>query len=81
MTEENPMHKPLLSAAIAALALAGTACAAQADKGPPGGDYQKVSDLVAGSPGGVSVGRVDHERERCAGACSTLAGWAHPSPP
>ena len=34
-------------ATLAAVALLGTACAAQADKAPPGGDYQKVSDLVA----------------------------------
>ena len=27
--------------------MTGAACAAQADKAPPGGDYQKVSDLVA----------------------------------
>ena len=42
------MRRPLLSAAtIAVSAMIGAACAAQADKAPPGGDYQKVSDLVA----------------------------------
>jgi hypothetical protein len=42
------MRRPLLSAAtIAVSAIIGTACAAQADKAPPSGDYQKVSDLVA----------------------------------
>jgi hypothetical protein len=42
------MRRPLLSAAtIAVFAMSGAACAAQADKAPPGGDYQKVSDLVA----------------------------------
>jgi hypothetical protein len=42
------MRRPFLSAAtIAVLAMSAAACAAQADKDPPGGDYQKVSDLVA----------------------------------
>jgi hypothetical protein len=42
------MRRPLLSAAtIAVLALSAAACAAQADKAAPGGDYQKVSELVA----------------------------------
>jgi hypothetical protein len=42
------MRKALLSSAtIAAFALLATACAAQADKAPPGGEYQKVSELVA----------------------------------
>jgi hypothetical protein len=42
------MRRPLLSAVtIAVLALGTAACTAQADKGPPGGDYQKVSELVA----------------------------------
>jgi hypothetical protein len=42
------MRRPLLSAAtMAAFALIAAGCAAQADKGPPGGDYQKVSELVA----------------------------------
>jgi hypothetical protein len=42
------MRRPFLSAAtIAVFALTGAACAAQADKGPPGGEYQKVSELVA----------------------------------
>jgi hypothetical protein len=42
------MRRPLLSAAtIAVFALTAVACAAQADKAPPGGDYQKVSELVA----------------------------------
>jgi hypothetical protein len=42
------MRRPVLSAAtIAAFAVTAAACAAQADKTPPGGDYQKVSDLVA----------------------------------
>jgi hypothetical protein len=46
--KETTMRRPLLSAAtIAVSAMIGTACAAQADKAPPGGDYQKVSDLVA----------------------------------
>ncbi len=35
----------LVAASAAALAMTG-ACAAQADKAPPGGDYQQVSDLV-----------------------------------
>jgi len=42
------MRRPLLSAAaITVFAIIGAACAAQADKAPPGGDYQKVSELVA----------------------------------
>jgi hypothetical protein len=42
------MRRPLLStAAVALLALTGAACASQATNSPPGGDYQKVSDLVA----------------------------------
>ena len=42
------MRRPLLSAAtIAVCAMTGAACAAQADKAAPGGDFQKVSDLVA----------------------------------
>ena len=42
------MRKSLLSAAaIAVFAMTGTACAGQAAKAPPGGDYQKVSELVA----------------------------------
>jgi hypothetical protein len=42
------MRSPLLSAAsIAVLAVTAAACAAQADKAAPGGDYQKVSELVA----------------------------------
>jgi hypothetical protein len=42
------MRRPLLSSAtIAALAMTAAACAAQADKASPGGDYQKVSELVA----------------------------------
>ena len=42
------MRKSLLSAAaIAVFATTGTACASQAAKSPPGGDYQKVSELVA----------------------------------
>lgn len=41
------MRKPLMSmVAAAAFAVVGTACAAQADKAMPSGDYQKVSDLV-----------------------------------
>ena len=36
------MQRPLLFAAtIAVSAMIGTACAAQAVKAPPGGDYQK----------------------------------------
>ncbi|MDF1586143.1 hypothetical protein [Marinimicrococcus flavescens] len=42
------MRKPLLPVIAAGVfAMVGTACAAQADKAPPGGDYQKVSELVA----------------------------------
>jgi hypothetical protein len=42
------MRRLVLSAAtMAAFALTAAGCAAQADKGPPGGDYQKVSELVA----------------------------------
>jgi hypothetical protein len=42
------MRRFLLSAAtIAALAVTAAGCAAQADKAAPGGDYQKVSELVA----------------------------------
>jgi hypothetical protein len=42
------MRRPLLSAAsTAVLAVTAAACAAQADKAAPGGDYQKVSELVA----------------------------------
>lgn len=42
------MRKSLLSAAaIAVFAVTGAACAGQPAKAPPGGDYQKVSALVA----------------------------------
>lgn len=41
------MLKSVLTAAAAAMALAGAACAGETAKAPPGGDYQKVSDLVA----------------------------------
>jgi hypothetical protein len=42
------MRRHVLSAAaIAAFAMTGAACAGQPDKAPPGGDYQKVSELVA----------------------------------
>jgi hypothetical protein len=46
-----PMRRPLLSAAaIVALALTGAACASgqteMAEMSEPGGDYQKVSELV-----------------------------------
>jgi hypothetical protein len=45
------MRRPILSTlAIAALAMSGSACAAQSSQvasTAPGGDYQKVSDLVA----------------------------------
>jgi hypothetical protein len=42
------MRRPLLStAAIALLALTGAACASQAANTAPGGDYRKVSELVA----------------------------------
>jgi hypothetical protein len=45
---KTTMRRFFLSAAtIAVFAMTGAACAAQADKTPPGGDYQKVSDLVA----------------------------------
>ena len=41
------MRRAFLSAPTAAvLAVSVAACAAQADKAAPGGDYQKVSDLV-----------------------------------
>jgi hypothetical protein len=41
------MRKSLLSAAaIAVFAITGAACAGQPAKAPPGGDYQKVSELV-----------------------------------
>jgi hypothetical protein len=41
------MLKPLLTALVATFALAGTACAGDVAKAPPGGDYQQVSKLVA----------------------------------
>ena len=42
------MRKSLLSAAaIAVFAVTGAACAGQPAKAPPGGEYQKVSELVA----------------------------------
>jgi hypothetical protein len=45
------MRRPILSTlAIAALAMTGSACAAQSSQvvsAAPGGDHQKVSDLVA----------------------------------
>ena len=42
------MRKSLLSAAtMAVFALGGAACTTQAETAGPGGDYQKVSDLVA----------------------------------
>lgn len=42
------MRRPILAtAAIAAFAMTGAACAAESAKAPPGGDYQKVSELVA----------------------------------
>jgi hypothetical protein len=42
------MRKSLLSAAtMAVFALGGAACTTQAETANPGGDYQKVSDLVA----------------------------------
>jgi len=42
------MRSPFLSAGvIALLAMSGAAYAGPAAKAPPGGDYQKVSDLVA----------------------------------
>lgn len=42
------MHKPFLPALAAlALALATGACTAHADGASPGGDYKKVSELVA----------------------------------
>jgi hypothetical protein len=47
MTKETAMRRPLSSAAIALLALTGAACAGDAAKTAPGGDYQKVSELVA----------------------------------
>ena len=40
-------HSLFRSAMVAAVALLGAGCAAQADQDRPGGDYQKVSDLVA----------------------------------
>jgi hypothetical protein len=41
------MRAFLSAASIAVFAMTGAACAAQGDKAPPGGDYQKVSDLVS----------------------------------
>jgi hypothetical protein len=42
------MRRPVLCAAtIAVFAMTSAACAAEADKAPPGDNYQKVSDLVA----------------------------------
>ena len=40
-------HSLFRSAMVAAVALLGAGCAAQADQDRPAGDYQKVSDLVA----------------------------------
>jgi hypothetical protein len=58
------MRRSLLSAAtIALFAMTGAACAAQADKAPPGGDYQKLSDLVAlpGGPGTLPFGYFERD--------------------
>ena len=41
------MMKPLLTTAVALFAMTAAACAADATKAPPGGDYQQVSKLVA----------------------------------
>ena len=41
------MLKPILTAALALVAMAGVAIADDVTKAPPGGDYQQVSKLVA----------------------------------
>lgn len=39
--------RPLLTAAVALLAMTSVGCAADVTKAPPGGDYKQVSTLVA----------------------------------